>query len=130
MGSLHRADGSVEARGVWALGRLHVGPVDPQGRPHGAGAEWGVASRYDGEFERGQRSGLGALTLLDGGAWEGQWAGGQRCGFGVEWDRLGCPLRVGRWADGRLAESCPVPRSQLPADSWIDSLGQCRRSGA
>jgi hypothetical protein len=85
-----------------------------------------VTSQYEGELVRGQRHGLGTIIMFDGGAWEGQWADGQRSGFGVEWR----PLKVGRWADGWLAESCPVPRSQLPADSFIDSLGQCRRSGA
>ena len=77
---MHRADGTEEARGVrlWVLGRLHVGPFDPLGRPHGAGAEWGVTSRYDGEFAHGQRHGLGALAFLDGRRLEGKWANGRR----------------------------------------------------
>jgi len=113
-GEQFRADGSGWASGQWRDGELH-GRGD-QFFPNG--------NRYEGEFVDGEFSGLGALTWTDGRVYEGEFKEGGFNGLGVEWDAKGEDVRCGRWADDKLVESRPVPRSKIPFGSFLSAAGE------
>ena len=131
MGILNCSDGSAAVRGDWVNGRLVVsGARDAAGRLQGAASEWSTSGLFEGEFVDGQRSGLGTETMLNGHLFEGEWAAGRRCGLGVQWDQTGKVIRCGRWADDKLAEQRPVPRSKLPVGAFLFASGQQRACSA
>jgi hypothetical protein len=113
-GTQHRADGSEWASGQWRDGKQHG-----RGKfafPHG--------DRYEGDFVDGRTSGLGTYTWAVGNVYEGEWADGQRSGLGVQWAKEGRMSECGRWANSRLVESCPVPRSKIPVGKFLSAAGE------
>ena len=113
-GQAFRADGVKEASGDWEDGQLH-----------GTGAKTQPSGdHYEGKFVAGQMSGLGSLTVADGTLYEGEFAADKRSGLGVQWDKDGKLIRCGRWVDGELVESCPVPRSKVPVGSCLSAAGE------
>ncbi len=74
-------------------------------------------SSYEGEWKQGNQHGIGRFSWPNGRVYEGQWANGQRAGLGVLWSKGGKVLKCGLWRDDKFAESRPVPRRLLPADS-------------
>ena len=99
------------------------GVRDAAGRLQGAASEWSASGLFEGEFVDGQRSGLGTETGLNGQLFEGEWADGRRCGLGIQWDQAGRVIKCGRWADDKLVEQRPVPRSKLPVGALLSAAG-------
>ena len=109
-----RADGSESASGQWRNGKLHGSGkiIIPSG------------DRYEGNFVDGKFSGLGTFTWADGSVFEGEFVDDKTIGLGVQWDKDGKVENCGRWADDKLVESCPVPRSKIPLGKFLSAAGE------
>ena len=116
-GAKSRADGSEEVSGQWRNDKLH-----------GRGKTvLSSGDRYEGEFVDGKYSGLGSYTWATGAVYEGAWADGQRSGFGVRW-KGGKVTHCGRWENGKVVESRPVPRNKIPRGARLSAAGQLHSS--
>ena len=115
-GTKFRADGSEVASGQWRDGKLH-------GRGKTVLSSGG---RHEGDFVDGEFSDLGTFTWADGRIFEGEWADNKRSGFGVKWNKDGKMLKCGRWANGKLVKSCPVPLVKISVGKFLSAAGEPR----
>ena len=77
-------------------------------------------------------NGLHLLTCkITGRVFEGEslWVEGKRTGLGMQWGKDGKLLQCGRWADDKLVESCPVPRSKIPVGKFLSDAGERHAGG-
>ena len=93
------------------------------GKNHGQGKVAFDGDRYEGDFFHGDQNGLGMLTSANGVVYEGEWSFNELRGFGVMWAKDGNLLECGRFANGKLFESCAVPRSKIPIGARLSAAG-------
>ena len=80
-----------------------------------------TGSTYEGQWQEGKRYGLGQHAQSDGQIYAGEFANGRAHGLGMQWCKAGKLMRCGRWRDGKLVKTCPVPCSKLPFGSKLSA---------
>jgi hypothetical protein len=61
--------------------------------------------RYEGNFEKGEKSGLGTMTDASGKKYEGSFLRNKPNGKGKVYDEKGVVLKEGWWVDGKIEEN-------------------------
>ena len=106
-------------------GGRYVGGLDANFKQHGEGTQYRQdrSEFASGQWRDGKQHGRGSQMIWNG-CYEGDFVDGKFSGLGVEWTAGGRVTRCGRWADGELVESCPVPRSTIPFSKFLSAAGE------